>query len=190
MAIIIHAIRTKIRSWRDGLQAETPNSINEPPFNPTYGSAETNKPMIDIPASLQVLQSDVTFVIHATRKKVGRSRDGLQAESWEAEQRGEEMTYSDGFTSSALVVHDAQCRSDPEGCEEEESHGGTSDKLHSSEKLRNNVIAELALSQRKIQLLSVSFSLSLVSRTSVTSAACANDYVWMKPGQRMKGWMN
>ena len=71
------------------------------------------------------------------------------------------MTYSDGFTSSALVVHDAQCRSDPEGCEEEQSHGGTSDKFHSSGKLRNNVIAELALSQSKIQLLAVSFSLSL-----------------------------
>lgn len=87
----------------------------------------------------------------------------------DCKQRGEEMTYSDGFTSSALVVHDAQCRSNPEGCEEEQSHGGTSDKLHSSENLRNNVIAELALSQRKIQFLFVSFSLSLVSRTSVTS---------------------
>ena len=151
-----------------------------------------NKPMIDIQASLQILQSDVTFVIHARRIKFGRSRDGLQAESWEAGQRGEAMTYSDGFTGSALVVHNAQCRSDPEGCEEEQSHGGTPDKLHSSEKLRNNVIAELALSQRKIWLLSVSVSFSLSRLSNLCDECClpAHDYVWMKLGQRMKGWMN
>lgn len=147
-----------------------------PPSNPTYGSAETNKPMKNMLASLQVIQSGVASVIHERRTKIGSSRGGLQVECWDAEEGWRTATALQAAHLSSTTPNVGAIQRDTK------RNRAMAAILASSIAPKNfATIWSPNLQSRKAKFNSpLLLSFSLVSQTS-----SADDQIWMKFGERM-----